>query len=279
MFLSAQTFPPANVGIRQKLRDPGVQLWGVAALAWAALLIGGHQYHVLGLEGALSWKALLAVVLVLGGWLEMVAAMMLPTAIPMMRMFYRVSANAPRPVATRAMFLGGYLALWMGFALLCVIAALVFQAQAANAQWAWMVTYPTLPLAVSLAVAGVFQFSALKDSCLTRCRDPRSFLFTRYRRGLGNAWILGLKHGTSCLGCCWALMLVMLFAGLSNLAVMLLLAAVMVAEKNLSWGARIVKPLGMVLLSASALVLTFGVELSDWGLYRPLHEMCSTRLP
>jgi predicted metal-binding membrane protein len=105
-----------------------------------------------------------------------------------------------------------------------------------------------------LALAGGFQFSKLKRSCLTNCRDPRAFLYQRYRRGARGGWELGLRHGMSCLGCCWALMLVMVAAGAAALSAMVVLTAVMAAEKNTRWGARLATPVAVVLLVLSAAV-------------------------
>lgn len=255
-------------------RDPGRLLWTIAAVCWIALLVAGHHHDVRIATGASAGSIAgiaLSVLLVAGAWLEMTAAMMLPTAIPMVRMFNVVSARAPRPAAVRAAFLAGYLALWMAFALVAVAAATGLRAWAPPAQLAWIATRPSLVLAGVLAIAGVFQLTPLKDRCLTECRDPRAFLYAHYRRGIRGAWTLGLRHGLSCLGCCWALMLILFGTGLGNVLAMLVLTAVMLIEKTAPWGRRIVTPLGIGLLIAAAMVGLFGNQLAGWGLYEPLH--------
>ncbi|MEO6795260.1 MAG: DUF2182 domain-containing protein [Mycobacterium sp.] len=267
---------PAAIG--EWFRDPGRLLWTIAAVCWVALLAAGHHHDVRIAAGASAGSVAgiaLSVLLVAGAWLEMTAAMMLPTAIPMVRMFTVVSARAPRPTAVRAAFLAGYLALWMAFALVAVAAATGLRAWAAPGQLAWITARPSLVLAAVLAIAGVFQLTPLKDRCLTQCRDPRAFLFAHYRRGIQGAWTLGLRHGVSCLGCCWALMLIMFGTGLGNVLAMLVLTAVMLIEKTAPWGRRIVTPLGIGLLIAAAIVGLFGNQLSGWGLYEPLHSPTS----
>ncbi|HTM84731.1 MAG TPA: DUF2182 domain-containing protein, partial [Mycobacterium sp.] len=232
---------------REWFRDPARLLWTVAAVCWVALLAAGHRHDVLIAGGGSTpspTAVVVSVLLVLGAWLQMTAAMMLPTTIPMVRMFTVVSARAPRPTAARTTFLAGYLALWMGFAVVAVAAATGIRAWAAAGHLTWISTRPHLVLAAVLAIAGVFQLTPLKDRCLTQCRDPRAFLYSHYRRGVRGAWQLGLRHGWSCLGCCWALMLIMFGTGLGNVLAMLVLTAVMLIEKTARWGARIVTPLG-----------------------------------
>ena len=104
--------------------------------------------------------------------------------------------------------------------------------------------------AAVLIVAGSFQFSSLKYRCLEKCRAPLSFL-SQHWRGTGQsarAFLLGAHHGLFCVGCCWALMLLMFAVGTGNVGWMLGLAAIMAIEKNLSWGRRLSTPLGVGLL-------------------------------
>jgi predicted metal-binding membrane protein len=101
-----------------------------------------------------------------------------------------------------------------------------------------------------LVLAGAFQFSELKDRCLSVCRAPGPYLIQHYRRrGPAAAFRLGLGHGMFCLGCCWALMLLMFAAGVANLWWMAALTAVMVYEKIGRHGARITRPLGVALIT------------------------------
>ncbi|TAN12570.1 MAG: DUF2182 domain-containing protein [Burkholderiaceae bacterium] len=259
-------------------RDPALAVWLIVALGWFALLAGGHHHHLLVAGGSAPTLAF-ALLLVGGAWLEMIAAMMLPTALPMVRTFAAVSARAPRPRAAMAAFLGAYVAVWMAFALAAVVAATALQAAAVGGGWRWIYAHPYWLLAAVLALAGAFQLSPLKDRCLAMCRDPMTFIFSRYRRGVRGAWALGLRHGVSCLGCCWALMLIMFGTGVGNVVAMLLLTAVMGAEKATRWGRRLARPLGFGLLLAAGGVALFGDALWGWGVYAPLYPLCGVGAP
>ena len=120
--------------------------------------------------------------------------------------------------------------------------------------------------ALVLAVAGLFQFSTLKYRCLEQCRMPMSFVLRHWRgdNARRQALHLGMSHGAYCVGCCWALMLLMFVVGMGSVGWMLLLAAVMAIEKNLPFGRRLSTPLGVALVAGAA-VLFFqngGIPLS-----------------
>lgn len=259
---------PIPPGAPPRHRDPAPLLWGLTGAAWLLLLALefvplGHLAHAAhataGLaDGARSGS--LVLVLFAAGWLVMVTAMMLPTTVPMARMFTVVSARRGSPGPVRAAFFGAYLAVWAGFAAVALAGAVGVRLLTGQAP-------PGLVLAGALALAGAFQFSPLKERCLTACREPAAFLFAHYRRGVRGAWSVGLRHAWSCLGCCWALMLVMFATGVADLAWMLGLTAVMVVEKTGRFGPRIVAPVGVALLAA-AVVLALG-ELATLGTAQP----------
>jgi predicted metal-binding membrane protein len=214
--------------------------------------VDGHGRHDAVLEAsALAWPARLAAFG--AAWTVMVGAMMLPSAIPMLRLFWVVSAGRPHPALVRAAMVIPYGAVWLGFA----GAALAGDAavHALVGAWDWLAVRPGLVLGGVLVLAGGFQFSELKKACLTACRSPASLLWQHYRQGVRAAWALGVHHALRCLGCCWALMLVMFATGAGSLAWMLLLTGLMVAEKTTTWGARLVRPAGVALI-ASGLAIT-----------------------
>jgi Predicted metal-binding integral membrane protein (DUF2182)/YtkA-like len=153
----------------------------------------------------------------------------------------------------RAAFLAGYVAVWTGFGALAFLgdAGLHRAVDAAP----WLSERPWLIGGTTLALAGAFQFSDLKDRCLSKCRHPAPYLLGHYRRGEAGAFRLGSGHGVFCLGCCWALMLVMFGVGVAVLWWMAALTALMVYEKIGRHGDGIVRPAGAVLLGAAALQL------------------------
>jgi len=240
-----------------RVRDPAVALWTVTALCWAAtgalVLLGGDRlgHHDEVVEhGTLPWPVRVAAYLMI--WVVMVGAMMLPTAVPMARLVTAVTARAPAPGPIRWAFYASYVAVWSAFGLAALAGDTGVHAMVDRSPW--LDERPGLILAGTLAVAGAFQFSGLKDRCLTACRDPMGMLWRHYRRGPGGGWRLATRHALNCLGCCWALMLVMFGTGVGSLGWMAGLTAVMVAEKTTRWGARLTAPVGVALLAAAALV-------------------------
>ena len=107
--------------------------------------------------------------------------------------------------------------------------------------------------ATTLVLAGGFQFSPLKARCLNQCCSPFSFFLRYYRKGVGSAWRLGLCYGALCVGCSWALMLVMFGLGVGSLVWMAVLTGMMMVEKTLPGGHRLSPVVGIVLLLLAAL--------------------------
>lgn len=165
-------------------RDPGRTLWAAAAACWlvttALVVVGGdalgHHDQVLE-HSTWPWSARLAAFLSV--WMVMVGAMMLPTVVPLARMFGAVSARSPGQA--RAGLYGGYLAVWAAFAPLALLGDATVHALVDG--WAWLAARPGLVLGAALLLAGGYQFSPLKEACLTACRSPASFLRQHYGRG------------------------------------------------------------------------------------------------
>jgi predicted metal-binding membrane protein len=152
-----------------------------------------------------------------------------------------------------AAFLAGYAVVWSAFGALAFSGDVVVHDVVDSTPW--LAARPWLIAGGVLALAGAFQFSSLKDACLRQCRHPGAYLMRHYERGLGGAFRLGRGHGLFCLGCCWALMLVMFAAGVANLWWMAALTAVMVYEKTGTGGRRAVPVAGLILLGFAALTL------------------------
>lgn len=235
----------------------------VAVLAWVlgigAELTGRAQWihhHDVAVDA--PWASL---AMFLAAWQVHIAAMMLPSVLPMTALFNRISAQQPRPGGARAGFLGGYLAVWTGFGFAALVGSALLES--AMHQWHWLMQRPGLVTGGILVLAGAFQFSGLKDRCLDKCRQPRSFLLNHYRQGVSGAFALGVRHGIFCLGCCWALMLVMFIVGIANLAWMAPLAMLMIYEKVGRHGGRVVRLAGVVLMALGILVVVDPAGLPD----------------
>jgi len=181
---------------------------------------------------------------VLTGWALMVVAMMLPPALPFLRMLQHLVARHRTRYLLVASGAGAFLAVWMAVGVLLVAGEVLFSAAAGEA---WQ-PGPQLLVGGVLVLAGAFQISPLKRRCLTACRSPRSFAVAHWhgeRRPAVEAATIGAAYGASCVGCCWALMGVCLAGGTAHLATMVPLAVVMAAERTTRIGLRLVRPIGV----------------------------------
>lgn len=214
---------------------------GLYALDQAALI---KHDAVLTRAGA-AWPLAVAVFVIT--WQLMTAAMMLPTSLPMIRAFAVPARAQARPAAAMAAFLAGYFVVWTAFAVLALAGDALVHWLVDRSEW--LAARPWLISGGVLIGAGAFQFSPIKERCLAECRSPVQFLWRHYRPGLAGAWRLGVRHGIFCLGCCWALMLLMFAIGIGSLAWMAALTGVMVVEKTSRYGRRLVPAVGIGLLA------------------------------
>jgi predicted metal-binding membrane protein len=194
----------------------------------------------------------IALALFVAAWLVMIAAMMLPSSLPLMRMFAFANAQQPRPAISFAAFLTGYTAMWSAAGIAAFVSDVALHRTVDRVPW--LSAHPWVIAGSVLAMAGIFQFTPLKDACLRACRLPGNFLMHHYRRGARAAFELGYRHGLFCVGCCWALMLIAFAAGFASLWWMAALTALMVYEKTAPRGNAAVPLAGAVLLLWSALV-------------------------
>jgi predicted metal-binding membrane protein len=187
-------------------------------------------------------------------WLLMIAAMMLPTTLPLLAFFRRIVSQRADAALLIGAVAGGYALAWIAFGLAAY--GIDQGVREAATRSGWLVAHGWLVGSAVIAGAGAFQFSRLKYRCLDRCRTPFSFINAHWRgrRPVSEAFQLGLSHGVFCVGCCWALMLVTFVVGMGNVGWMLALAAVMAAEKNAPWGARLRTPLGVGLIGWGAAI-------------------------
>jgi predicted metal-binding membrane protein len=238
----------------------GAVLLLIAAASWIVVVRQAAEMGAMDMGAApsepppplVSWASGLTF---LGAWGVMMAAMMLPSAVPMLALYGTVSRNLARTgqrVAPSLLFAAVYLAVWLLVGVPVYLADALIRAGATRSPE----IAAALPaaLALVLVAAGVYQFTALKRVCLRHCQSPLSFLMAHWRSGYGGTLGLGLAHARYCVGCCWGLMAVLVAAGAMGLQWVLLIAAVVFAEKLLprgEWTARVV---GVVLVALGVAV-------------------------
>ena len=225
-------------------------VWATILSAWmliflAEITVYGHLLHHNSLVDD-SIPLIVRLLVFLAMWQVMIVAMMLPSSVPMLKLFAKVSSTQPPALF---LFICAYATVWAGFAIA------LFGLDIGLHQWNWLREKSWLYSGFTLVVAGAFQFSSLKQQCLQVCRHPFSFLTHHYEQGLLGAWKIGIYHGLYCLSCCWALMLVMFVIGVGHLTWMLLLTVVMTMERTRQNFWSIMLVLGVVLLSRSSLIL------------------------
>lgn len=189
-------------------------------------------------------------------WIAMMVAMMLPTAAPMIMTFAAVQAGKGQESPTFVptwVFVSAYLVIWTAFGALAYAA--VLGADALAGQTTGLAEHAGQIAGVLFAVAGVYQLTPLKRVCLSKCRAPWTFIMTSWRDGYGGAFRMGLQHGLYCLGCCWALFVVLFPLGIMNVVAMLLITALIFAEKSLPFGPRVARGAALVLAAYGALLI------------------------
>ena len=232
-------------------------LAALAALCWGYLLYQGASMGLMDMarpaDAGWGWSELL---LLFAMWVIMMAAMMLPAAAPAVLLVAQVNRlyQAGRsPYRRTALFVAGYLGAWAGFSLLATLAQ--WGLHEANMMNDMMATTNTTVGGLTLAAAGVYQWTPLKHACLRRCRSPLAFVLASWRPGKRGALRMGLGHGAWCLGCCWLLMALLFVAGVMNLAWIAGLSVLVLLEKLLPEGVWIARAAGVALLVWGGLML------------------------
>jgi predicted metal-binding membrane protein len=245
-------------------------LAAVAALAWAYLVgsageggmdMGGPHRAAPGgdiLAAALTPWSAGELLLMFVMWTVMMVGMMTPAVAPMLLIYVRVGRQAQArgtPFAAAAWFASGYLLAWIGFAAIATMlqwglerAALLTPAMASAS--------PALG-GLLLIAAGLYQWTPLKDSCLGQCQSPLLFIQRHggFRGDRAGGIALGLRHGAYCIGCCWALMVLLFLGGVMNLLWIAALAVLVLAEKLGPGGRTISRAAGLAFAGAGVALL------------------------
>lgn len=260
-------------------RDRGIVIAALAALtilAWADLVWLADDMKMDGMDmtgfrmipagqglmmpASAPWQPIeLGYVFVM--WVVMMIGMMMPSVAPMILIYARVGRQAAaqgKPFAASGWFGGGYVLAWIAFS-----------AAATTAQWAleraalltpMMASASNILGAVVLIPAGLYQWTPLKEACLSYCRAPLVFIQSHggFRREPAGALALGFRHGLYCIGCCWALMALLFVGGIMNLLWIAALAILVLVEKAVPFGRIAARAAGLACIAAGTWLLMHG---------------------
>lgn len=243
-------------------------VWGcmlaIAALAWGYLIhldrsmapAADHDAMMAGMGMAMPmpWTAA-DLLYTFAMWVVMMIGMMAPAAAPVMLVYAGLQRRREkrRLPPTVLSFGLGYLAVWTGFSAAMTLV-----------QWALheaLLLSPAMAMSSRMAagailcVAGLYQLTPWKRTCLTHCRSPLGFLMTNWRDGKRGALTMGMRHGAFCLGCCWALMGVLFVTGVMALVWVAALALLVLLEKVGPAGLQVARLSGIVLIVTGALLI------------------------
>jgi predicted metal-binding membrane protein len=236
----------------------------ITALAWAYLIHLDRQMSAsmehdtmmaeMGMTMDMSWTAT-DVWFTFAMWAVMMIGMMTGSAAPVLLLYAGArTARGERGVPLAVLMFGaGYLTVWVAFSAAAALAQWRLH-EAAMLSPVMAAASPRLAGAI-LLVAGAYQVTPLKGACLTHCRTPLGFLMSHWRSGLTGALGMGLRHGSYCLGCCWALMCVLFVVGVMNLAWVAALTAFVLIEKIGPGGALVARLGGVVMVAVGVLVV------------------------
>jgi predicted metal-binding membrane protein len=253
--------PSALEALASRDRAIAIGLLAAAiALSWAYLFAGaGMEHHdmdgmsmpAMRVEWTPGYFALMALM-----WSVMMTGMMLPSAAPMILLhgaIHRRRAAGRGALRASALFILGYLVTWTGFSL-----------AATFLQWALVAAALLSPMmdlvsrgaaGALLIAAGLYQWTSFKQSCLRRCRSPLDFVMAYWREGAWGSFVMGLRHGGFCLGCCWLLMLLLFVGGAMNLLCVAGLTLFVLVEKLAPAGHWVGRAAGAALVAWGGLVV------------------------
>lgn len=238
------------------VRVPVVLLALAAAGWWWSARMANHMAgDAAGMDGMVSMQmssSTLSFGAFVLAWLAMMAAMMLPAVSPVVRLYSLAAAKGT--VAPLPFFVGGYILVWTALGIPAFFAWRVLMGPVAEGRiWAARLA------AVALLLAAIWQLTPLKSVCLRHCRSPMS-VFLQVRGSLDRpkaALRLGSTHGLYCLGCCWALMVVLVAMGTMNLAWMIGLTVLILLEKTSPWGERVATIAAVLFVTAAIALIVY----------------------
>jgi len=262
------TAGPLEAVLRRDRRIVAGALGVIAALSWAYVLWLAADMHMEGMNGsglrmvpaglgmmapaAAPWSAV-EFALVFLMWAVMMVGMMAPSAAPMILLYARVGRQGKitgKPLAATGWFAAGYVFAWVGFSFAATLVQWALEREALLD--ARMASANRWLGALVLMVAGIYQWTPLKNACLAQCQTPLGFLMSHggFRSTVRGCLHLGLVHGTYCVGCCWVLMALLFVVGVMNVLWIALLALLVLLEKLTPWGRWVARIAGAVCIAA-----------------------------
>lgn len=217
-----------NMDLTMEMARPQVQTWGTADFALAFVM-----------------------------WWVMMVAMMTPSAAPMILVFAAVNRrrqNQQVPYVPTSVFLVGYLLVWAAFSVVASVAQWGLHAVALLSPMMVSTSSPVLG-GILLLIAGIYQWTPLKHACLSKCRSPLGFVLNEWREGKWGAFLMGIKHGGYCTGCCWSLMTLLFVAGAMNLLWVAAIGGVVLLEKLVPAGQRMGQAAGVLMVAGGVVLL------------------------
>jgi predicted metal-binding membrane protein len=210
----------------------------------------------------MPWRAM-EFAFVFAMWIVMMVGMMTPSAVPMILMYARVGRQTQahgRPLTATVWFAAGYFLVWAAFALLATLVQWTFERSALLDSA--MANTSTVVGGLLFVAAGSYQWTRLKDVCLTQCQKPFAFLMRQggFRGDAPGSLMLGVRHGAYCVGCCWALTALLLVGGVMNVLWIILLALFILLEKVAPFGRQIALLAGMVLIVGGVWLFSMGIS-------------------
>jgi predicted metal-binding membrane protein len=233
----------AHAGAPQHLAHPGLE----DAAHLAASGMGGAGWSLAGVAAFVV------------AWAVMMAAMMFPGLAPMLLTVHAIAVQrrgSQGAMLPTAVFVAGYLLVWTAVGGLTWATVHALGLVAGQVDLATRTNWAPLVLGGTMIVAGLYQFTLVKQVCLDHCRSTFIVVMQRWREGHAGALRMGFGHGLYCLGCCWALFTVLVAAGIMSLAWMLALTAIDVAEKTLPFGRHASRVVGTVFVLLGIVIVT-----------------------
>jgi predicted metal-binding membrane protein len=189
-------------------------------------------------------------------WIVMMIAMMIPSATPLILMFSQVNRKRSQrnaPYIPTINFILGYIFIWSGYSIGITLIQYFLHNKALLSPM--MISQNNIFGGSILILAGIFQWTPLKNSCLIHCRSPLSFITTQWKEGKFGAFFMGIKHGNYCVGCCWILMALLFVSGVMNLLWISVITLYVLIEKIHPWGNFIGKITGVLLLTGGVIMI------------------------